>query len=247
MRNSERWRPTKFAFTERGLRASRAPTHLSISSRFIADVVAPYYENAIRTHARGRLLDMGCGSVPLYQSYRDLVSENICVDWESAPDLNLYLDQKLDLTKPLPFESATFDTILLTDVLEHIPEPLNLMNEISRLLRPGGKLILGVPFLYCLHEVPHDYYRYTEFALQHLCQLSGLHIFELERYGGLPEVIFDLISKGLNFLPRPIAVTLRPLHTVASLICRTSPVRKLSERSKLSFPSGYVLIVEKTA
>jgi SAM-dependent methyltransferase len=230
---------------ERGLKASRTPAHVSISSRFAADIVASYYANAIRTHAQGRLLDMGCGYVPLYDTYRDLVSENICIDWENIPHVSPYLDQVVDLTRALPFESASFDTALLTDVFEHIPEPMNLMCEIARILRPGGKLILGVPFLYWLHEVPHDYYRYTEFALRRFCQLSGLHVVELVPYGGLPEVLLDLVSKGLNFLPRPLAASLRPLHTLASLLCKTKSVRKLSERSKSFFPLGYVLSAEK--
>jgi SAM-dependent methyltransferase len=176
LRNIEDWRPTKFVRTARGLRASRIPAHVSVSSRFMVDNVAPYYERAIRAHAHGRLLDMGCGYVPLYDVYRDVVSENICIDWQNTQHVNPYLDQMVDLTGALPFESASFDTVLLTDVLEHIPEPLNLMCEIARILRPGGKLILGVPFLYWLHEAPHDYYRYSEFALRRFCQLSGLHI-----------------------------------------------------------------------
>src|ERR1700730_3764704 len=212
------------------LRASRKPMHVSISSRFIVDIVAPHYEWAIRTYARGRLLDMGCGYVPLYETYRDLVSENICIDWQNTPHVNPYLDQIVDLTGALPFESDSFDTVLLTDVLEHIPEPMNLMCEIARILRPGGKLILGVPFLYWLHEIPHDYYRYTEFALRRFCQLSGLSVVALVPYGGLPEVLLDLISKGLNFLPRPLAASLRPIHAIASLLCKTKPVRKLSEQ-----------------
>jgi SAM-dependent methyltransferase len=246
LRNVEQWRPTKFVRTGRGLRASRIPAHVSISSRFMVDLVAPYYENTIRTYAKGRLLDLGCGYVPLYDTYRDLVSENVCIDWENTLHLNPYVDQLLDLTKVLPFESASFDTVLLTDVLEHIPEPLNLMHEIARILRPSGRLILGVPFLYGLHEAPHDYYRYSEFTLRRFCELSGLSIIDLERYGGLPEVLLDLISKGLNFLPSPLAASLRPLHTLASLLRNTKPVRKLSERSKSSFPSGYVLAAEKT-
>src|SRR3984893_9643048 len=180
----EDWRPTKFIRSGQELRASRIPAHVAISSRFMVDLVAPYYENAIRAHARGRLLDMGCGYVPLYDIYRDLISENICIDWQNTPHVNPYLDQMVDLTGVLPFESGSFDTVLLTDVLEHIPEPLHLMREIARILRPGGKLILSVPFLYWLHEIPHDYYRYTEFALRRFCQLSGLCVIDIVTYRG---------------------------------------------------------------
>ena len=245
MRNVEQWRPTKFVRMGDLLRASDVPAHVSVSSRFAADIVAPYYDRAIRDHAHGRLLDMGCGYVPLYDAYRDLVSENICIDWQNTAHVNPYLDQIVDLTGALPFERASFDTVLLTDVLEHIPEPASLMCEIARILRPNGKLILGVPFFYWLHEVPHDYYRYTEFALRRFCELSGLRVVEIVPYGGLPEVLLDLSSKGLNFLPRPVAAVLRPFHTSAALLGKTKPLRKLSERTRPSFPLGYVLCAEK--
>jgi SAM-dependent methyltransferase len=245
LKNVERWRPTKFVRRGNVLRASRAQADVSSSSRFVADIVAPHYERAIRAHARGRLLDMGCGHVPLYDTYRDLVSENICIDWLNTAHVNPYLDYTVDLTGVLPFENGSFDTVLLTDVLEHIPEPVNLMGEIARILRPGGKLILGVPFFYWLHEAPHDYYRYTEFALRRFCQLSGLCVIDIVTYGGLPEIILDLFSKGLNFFPRPLAVLLRPLHMLASLLCKTKVVSNLSERTRPSFPLGYVLSAQK--
>jgi SAM-dependent methyltransferase len=245
LRNVERWHPTKFVRIGNVLRASRVQADVSPSSRFVADIVAPHYERTIRAHARGRLLDMGCGHVPLYDTYRDLVSENICIDWQNTAHVNPYLDQIVDLTGTLPYESGSFDTVLLTDVLEHLPEPMKVMCEIARILRPSGKLILGVPFFYWLHEVPHDYYRYTEFALRRFCELSGLRVVEIVPYGGLPEVLFDLSSKGLNFLPRAVAAVLRPLHTSASLLGKTKSVRRLSERTKSSFPLGYVLCAEK--
>jgi SAM-dependent methyltransferase len=245
LRNVERWRPTKFVRMGNVLRASRVQADVSLSSRFAADIVAPHYQRAIRTHAHGRLLDMGCGQVPLYDTYRDLVSENICIDWLNTACVNPYLDYTVDLTGVLPFEIGSFDTVLLTDVLEHIPEPTHLMSEIARILRPGGKLILGVPFFYWLHEVPHDYYRYTEFALRRFCQLSGLRVIDIVAYGGLPEVILDLFSKGLNFFPRPLTALLRPLHVLASSLCRIRAVQKLSERTKSGFPLGYLLVAEK--
>jgi len=81
MKNAVRWHPTKFVNTARGLRASRDPKQVTISFHFITDIQAQWYERAIRIHARGRLLDMGCGEVPLYGVYRDLVQENVCIDW----------------------------------------------------------------------------------------------------------------------------------------------------------------------
>jgi SAM-dependent methyltransferase len=188
---------------------------------------------------------MGCGRVPLYGVYRDLVEENICIDWANTLHPNIHLDFEVDLNGELPFEGESFDTILLTDVLEHLAEPASAMREAARVLRLGGKLIIGVPFFYWIHEEPHDYYRYTEFALRRMCGLSGLAVVKLEAYGGLPEILFDLVGKSLGYLPRPLSTVLRPLHTAASLLSPTWAVRKLSESSKQSFPLGYLVVAEK--
>ncbi len=245
MRDPKHWKPTKFVRTKRGLRGSRDPHQVGVASRFITDIIAQHYERVIRSHANGRLLDLGCGHVPLYETYRDLVRDNVCVDWQRSPHASPYLDLIVDLNERLPFEDSLFDTVLLTDVLEHISEPMQLMCEIARLLRPGGKLILGVPFLYWLHEVPHDYYRYTEYTLRRFCRRCGLTINEIEPYGGLPEVLIDLTSKGLELFPRPLAWFLRLAHTSLSMLSNNLVCRKLSEWSKREYPLGYVLVAQK--
>jgi SAM-dependent methyltransferase len=225
--------------------ASRNPAHVAVSSRFLVDNLSAYYERAIRANAHGRLLDMGCGHVPFYATYRDLVAENVCIDWANTLHVNPFLDHVLDLSGPLPFEAESFDTILLTDVLEHIAEPQEVMREIARLMRPGGRLILGVPFLYRIHEEPHDYFRYTEFALRRFCEGNGLTIIELEPYGGLPEVFVDLSFKSLDLLPSPLRALLRPVPALLTLISRTALCRKFSRASSASFPQGYVLVAGK--
>lgn len=211
----------------------------------MADLIAQAYERAIRAHARGRLLDMGCGHVPLYGVYRDLVKENICVDWANTLHSNIHVDHEVDLAGKLPFEDGTFDTILLTDVLEHLAEPVRATGEAARLLHSGGKLIIGVPFFYLVHEAPHDYHRYTEFALRRMCEINGLTVVELEAYGGFSEILLDLTGKGLEHLPNPLPVLLRPLHRVACVINRAPLIRKFSDRSKRAFPLGYVVVAEK--
>ena len=242
MKNVEQWHETKFVNTPRGLRASR---EVGRGSRVIADIVAEWYERAIRTHARGRLLDMGCGHVPLYGVYRDLVTENICIDWANSPHSSGHLDFEVDLGGKLPFEDASFDTVLLTDVLEHLAEPAEAIRETARVLRTGGKLIIGVPFFYWLHEEPNDYHRYTEFALRRMCTLGGLNVVDLQAYGGLPEVLLDLTAKGINFAPRPLRAVLWPFHMAAAWLDTTPFVRKLSDQHKRSFPLGYVVVAEK--
>ena len=61
----------------------------------------------------------------------------------------------------LPFADASFDTVLLLEVLEHVADARGVLAEISRVLKPGAVLLISVPFLYPIHDAPHDYLRFT--------------------------------------------------------------------------------------
>jgi SAM-dependent methyltransferase len=165
----------------------------------------------------------------------------MCVDWEASGHGRTHVDQEVDLTQPLPFGPARFDTVLLADVLEHIPEPHRLMGEIARILSPAGKAIVLVPFLYWVHEPPHDYYRYTEFALGRLCQNAGLEMVEIEPYGGYPDVVLDLLNKGLAASP-PLC---RAFLAGARWCSRTRVYDRWRQRTNRAFPLGYCAVAEK--
>lgn len=226
--------------------ASRNTSEIDVGSRLIADLVAERYGIGLKEHAHGRLLDLGCGKVPLFIAYRDYVVENTCVDWANSLHGNEYLDLECDLTKPLPLTDDEFDTIVLSDVLEHIPEPEKLWKEMSRLLASGGKIIMNVPFLYWLHEEPHDYYRYTEFALRRFVDRSGLELVEITPIGGAVEIVVDICSRMILKIPmvgRPIASF---LQWAASAFSRTGPGRWVARLTGRKFPYGYFLIASKT-
>src|SRR5688500_9236921 len=102
MRNTDSWRPTKFVEREGRLRASRDKTEISIGSRLMGDIIASHYGRALPLHARGRLLDLGCGRVPLYATYLPYVDDVTCVDWGNSPHSSPHVDVECDLTQPLP-------------------------------------------------------------------------------------------------------------------------------------------------
>ena len=243
MRNREAWRPGRFLVTKKGLKASRDSRQVGLGSRFIGDLQGVEYARAIRSHARGLLLDLGCGNVPLYQFYRDLVTDNVCVDWVHTSHKSEHLDHECDLNQELPLPSGHFDTILATDVLEHIADPDRLWQEMSRLVRPGGKIILTVPFLYWIHEAPHDYARYTEFQLNRFCERHGLGVASLKACGGSVEAILDIIAKHLAF-----SRVLSAIHLgVSKGIVRLIAGREFYKRIARQFPLFYVLVAEKPA
>lgn len=235
------WKPTKFIYHKGKLRASRDPAEVAVSSRLIADLLADLYERLIKEYGRGKLLDLGCGKAPLRQVYESVTDSQICVDWNNTTQFGDVVNFKMDLTKRLDFGDDTFDTILITDVLEHIPNPENLFDEMVRILKKNGTIILGVPFFYWLHEEPHDFYRYTEYKLQNFCFTRNLKILSLEPYGGVPEILLDVIIKNIpknKFL-------LTSFFIFASWLLRRKVCTTLKERTRKKFPFGYTLVAKK--
>jgi SAM-dependent methyltransferase len=241
MLRKELWRPTKFTQTPKGLRASRDPEQVVRGSRFVADAQARMYEKAIKEHATGKLLDLGCGFVPLYGVYKDLVREVICVDWDQTLHPSPHLDHTCDLNGVLPLKDEEFDTILLTDVLEHMRDPASLWKEMARVLKRGGKVIVGVPFLYPIHEAPHDYFRYTEHALGLFSERAGLTLISLDAFGGLAEGLVEYWSRIVS---RSRLLSLL-VSGAGSLLLR-SPVGKISAtRTGRKFPIAYCFVAQK--
>jgi 2-polyprenyl-3-methyl-5-hydroxy-6-metoxy-1,4-benzoquinol methylase len=245
MRNRERWQPSKYIYKNGKLIASRDRKEVGIGSRLMADLVAERYHYNLRQHAKGMLLDLGCGKVPLYCAYRDYVTDNICVDWENTLHKNEYLDFECDLTGVLPFKEGEFDTIILSDVLEHIPQPEHLWKEMSRILSIEGKIIMNVPFYYWLHEHPHDYYRYTHFALRRFVEGSGLRLIHIESIGGAPEIVADIFAKNVQRLPRIGRSLAVCAQWLTAAFVRTKVGKMVSDATHDSFPFGYFLIAGK--
>lgn len=241
MKAEERWQPTKFVHRRGKWVASSDGVEVGPGSRFIADLACGAYERALGGHAGGDLLDLGCGKVPLYGAYRNLVSSVTCIDWPQSTHPSIHVDVQCDLRGPIPFPDASFDTVLATDLLEHLPNVENCWSEMVRLLRPSGRLIVGVPFLYWLHEVPNDYCRYTEYALAWHCAETKLEVMLLEAYGGSPEVIVDIVLKHLALFPSAARLG----YLLARATVQLPTIRRLSLRTRKMFPLGYVLIARK--
>jgi len=241
MRNQDRWVATKFESHRGHLRGSRVANELGVGSRLICDLVAAEYDRHLSQHATGRLLDLGCGKAPLFGAYQPFVTEVICVDWAAGD----YIDVECDLSQPLLFEDGRFDTIILSDVLEHIAEPAALWREMTRVLAPGGKVIMNVPFYYSIHAHPHDYYRYTNFALERFVQTNGLKLLYLVPVGGVVEIFADLTAKVLSKGGRIGESLAAFTQSVVLHFGRTLIGARLLRVSSRLFPLGYFMIAQK--
>ncbi len=134
---------------------------------------------------KGKLLDVGCGVMP----YRDFIKQNASIDEYVGMDLpnsSVYKDIQPDLLWDgfdIPLPENSVDSVLLTEVLEHCPEPKLVLKDIHRVLKQNGTVIFSVPFIWYLHESPWDFYRYTPFAINKMFEENGFAFEMLETYG----------------------------------------------------------------
>jgi SAM-dependent methyltransferase len=146
----------------------------------------------------GELLDVGCGPQPYANYFRHVKRKRAC-------DFNAKRGQ-VDFECPadkIPLPDDSLDSILCTEVLEHVPDPLAVWREFHRLLRPGGKVLLATPMSWPGHEEPYDFYRFPEYGLRHLARESGFEVLRLMPRGGawahLGQTILHVMPQYLKF------------------------------------------------
>lgn len=124
----------------------------------------------IAAHASSlRTLDIGAQNGP----YAAFFPRRIALDIKKGVGVRIIGD-----AQALGIVDASFDVVLCTEVLEHLPEPQRAIDEIYRVLVPGGQLLLTTRFLFPIHDAPHDYFRFTKYGLRHL--LRRFEIIELQ-------------------------------------------------------------------
>lgn len=183
------------------------PLHLSL--RLLREAVKKQSR-----YTRGRLLDLGSGEGP----YQDLFPQ---VD--DYLRLDISPDGKTDIQgdgMKLPFHENIFDSVLCNQVLEHVPEPAQLLAEVKRVLRPAGVLLLTAPQTWGLHREPQDFFRYTRYGLSYLAEKSGLEVLEIIPTCGLwatlaqrlaDTIIFTYAKKSAHWVIEILSFLLAPV------------------------------------
>lgn len=169
---------------------------------------------AARSYLRGRLLDVGCGKRPYALIYESLVETSIGTEVIFSPHGTAEADV-ICYAESLPFADGYFDTILCTEVLEHTREPFKVMREFARVLKPGGSVLLSVPFIYPIHEAPHDYWRFTAHGSEAVCRSAGLVPIYIHSKGGplaaMLSLSINIIIRSVNALGKLLGLP-RPLY-----------------------------------
>ena len=151
---------------------------------------------AASRYARGTLLDIGCGTKPWQATFAPYVDVHIGADHADTLHGLASVDVVSDAYH-VPLDDASVDTILLTEVLEHLERPQDALAECGRLLRPGGHVILTTPFTWPLHEEPRDFYRYSPYGLRYLADGAGFEVIEVSALSGIWTTLSLQFSYGL--------------------------------------------------
>jgi SAM-dependent methyltransferase len=171
--------------------------------RYIARSALLRSVREIAPELSGTLLDVGCGRMPykpLIMSSPNRITKYIGMDLP-GDSKRVPPDLAWD-GRTIPLDDGIVDCALATEFFEHIHEPEGVMREIYRVLKPGGFLFLTVPFLWPLHEVPWDEYRYTPFSLEKHLVSAGFAGVSLKPLGGWDASLAQML--GLWALRRPL-------------------------------------------
>jgi len=125
---------------------------------------------------KGEVLDVGCGRKP-YRAYLQ-ASGYVGLDVDTSVTRKLATADVFYDGKTFPFHDASFDGVLCSQVFEHVFTPTEFLGEIHRVLRPGGVLLLTVPFVWDEHEQPYDFARYSSFGIKAIMEKAGFEIVE---------------------------------------------------------------------
>lgn len=172
---------------------------------------------------KGTVLDLGCGDMPyrsLFESRDAPVTRYLGLDLADAsvPRTGPAPDLTWD-GSTIPMKRESIDWAIATEVLEHCPDREAVMREVARVLKPGGRFFATAPFLWPLHEVPHDEARPTPFALRRELAAAGLTVERMESLGGWDQSLAQMI--GLWVRRRPMQSRYRvPLGWLAAPLVR---------------------------
>lgn len=194
---------------------------------------------------KGDVIDIGCGTMPYKKSITasSAIKEYTTIDIEKR-------DNRVDIVGDVQnmnmVANNAYDTIICTNVLEHIPNPFQAMDEIYRIARPNGVLILSVPHLSRLHEEPNDFYRYTKYGLEYIINKSGFNMISITPVGGLVSFVGHQLSSvilcSLWHIPLLRQIAFVANKWIIIKICIS--LDKYIDRKKI-FAAGYVCVAKK--
>ena len=141
----------------------------------------------------------------------------------------------------LPFPDAAFDAAINIVTLEHVLHPERVLCELGRVLAPGGRFLLVAPLQWEEHQQPHDYGRFTRFALDRLLRQAGFADISIQPVGGIFRLISRRLLNALQFFPGPMALVAAVFFAPPALVL---PLLDPLDKDR-SFTLGYICSARK--
>ncbi len=212
-------------------------------------LIARYLWNDIASaskYASGILLDVGCGKKPYSILFDRHTRHYIGFDIPASiskekNDVDFYAS-----ALHIPCRTGSIDSVLCTQLIEHVPEPQRVLAEIARVLKRGGHLILTAPRVWFIHEPPSDYFRFTEYGLRYLAESNGLEVVLIKQEGSFVEMIAQQIISYLSYRFGKKRQTFRARITLvlSTIISQISVLVAGTFRDKLT-TINYLLVARK--
>ena len=201
------------------------------------------YEEISKIKIDGKILDLGGDR---RSGYHELIGGDHNIEIVNLNEARVP-DYKFNLEGNFPLEKEAYDAVICLNVLEHVFNFQNVINESFRILKPGGKFIGATPFLFNVHGSPDDYFRYTESALNRVFKIAGFQEIKIKELGyGLFSVLYQLKfnlyrPNFVKFIAMNISISLDKLifHKLLKLI---RPNHHLTQKF---LPLGYFFEVRK--
>ncbi len=143
--------------------------------------------NSIRVNSgliRGLVIDLGCGTAPYKEEIQHYCKNYVGVDWKNSFHDSSDVDIFADLNESLPLKDGCADTVVSFQTIEHLTNPWRLVSECRRILKPGGRVFITSPFMWGVHEAPHDYFRFTRHGLSEMLKKVGFVQIDIEETTG---------------------------------------------------------------
>lgn len=198
------------------------------------------FKNAVKKFIKGKTLDAGGGNLSQKKIIQKYASEYLSLDIEKR---NSEIDIICDIQKMNFIKENIFDSVVCTQVLEHVPEPEKAINEIYRILKKNGKVIISVPHLSGLHEEPNDYFRYTNHGIEYLVKKAGFKVEYIKKSGGLLSFIFHPISFVFTLIFWKVPV-IKWIFWLINLIVFVIPINFIDKLTTLQrkFPANILIV-----
>jgi ubiquinone/menaquinone biosynthesis C-methylase UbiE len=145
------------------------------------------------------VLDAGAGESRFKDILKDVRYLAIDIGWGDLGWDYSKIDVACSVDR-LPFDSNVFDIVICTQVLEHVKEPQRVLNELFRVLKGGGVVCITAPQGWGVHQAPHDYFRFTCYALSYLMQNAGFENISIKPSCGY----YSYLANRLTIFPKTL-------------------------------------------